>query len=130
MIKTRVWAAGIAVAVVVLAALSYRLAANRRPGQIVQIVQDGVVVREIDLSRVREEYSFTLEAGGGGYNKILVQPGQICVTEADCPDQICVMQGWLSDQSFPIACLPHRLIIMIKDSADAGSNSGSDAVAR
>lgn len=129
MIKTRTWAAGIGAAALVLGFLAYRLAASKIPGQVVQIIQDGAVVQEIDLSRVREEYRFTLEAEGGGSNTVLVQPGRICVSEADCPDQICVLQGWLSDQSMPIACVPHRLIIMLKDPADSAfpSSSAGDA---
>ena len=33
--------------------------------------------------------------------------------EADCPDQVCVRQGWVQDRTVPIVCLPHRLVIEI-----------------
>ena len=52
--------------------------------------------------------------GRVGTNRIVVEPGRICVSEANCPDGICISQGWLSDQDVPIVCLPHRLIIKIK----------------
>ena len=61
-----------------------------KEGAVVQIVQDGTVIREIDLSRVARAYSFEVESADGGRNTILVEPGRICVSEADCPDQICV----------------------------------------
>lgn len=124
MLKTRTWIVLIAVAAAVLALLSWLLLTSRREGTVVEIVQDGVVLREIDLSAVTGEYSFEVEWPGGGSNTVRVQPGHICVSGADCPDKICVAQGWLSDQAAPIVCLPHRLVIQVKDAGRL------DAVAR
>ena len=72
------------------------------------------VVEEIDLDRVSEPYSLPLE-DGSGRNTLWVERGRICVSEADCPDQICVNQGWISNGAVPIICLPHRLMIEIVD---------------
>ena len=77
------------------------------------------MIREIDLSRVSREYSFVVESPYGGSNTILVQPGRICVSEADCPDRICVHQGWLSDGAAPVVCMPHRLVLRLKDGEEA-----------
>ena len=66
-----------------------------------------------------------VESPYGGSNTILVQPGRICVSEADCPDRICVYQGWLTDDPIPIVCLPHRLVIALKDPTQAGSDTVS-----
>ena len=41
--------------------------------------------------------------------------GRIRIAEADCPDQVCVNQGWISNGTVPIICLPHRLMIEIVD---------------
>ncbi len=119
MLKTRTWVIVIALAAALLALWAYRSAATRGTGQVVQIVQDGTVLREIDLSRVTEEYRFTVEWPGGGHNTILVQPGRICVSEADCPDKICVNRGWLAEGSLPIVCAPHRLVVTFKDASGA-----------
>ena len=124
MLKTRTWVILIAAVAAALAVLSWALLRARQPGTVVEVVQDGVVLREIDLSAVTEEYSFVVEWPGGGSNTLLVQPGRICVSEADCPDQICVSQGWLSDQSAPVICLPHRLMLRIQ------GGTALDAVAR
>ena len=124
MLKTRTWIVLIAAAAAVLALLSWLLLTNRREGTVVEVVQDGVVLWEIDLSAVTGEYSFEVEWPGGGSNTLRVQPGRVCVSGADCPDKICVAQGWLSDQAAPIVCLPHRLVIQVKDAGRL------DAVAR
>jgi len=80
---------------------------------VARIVLDGEVVEEIDLTRVETPYSFPVESGTGGENTILVEPGRIRVSQADCPDQICVEQGPISDGTVPIVCLPHKLIVEI-----------------
>ena len=77
-----------------------------------RVTRDGVLLEEIDLDKVDAPYSFTLE-DGSGTNTVLVEPGRICISEADCPDQICVKQGYISDGTVPIVCLPHKLIIEI-----------------
>ena len=79
---------------------------------VARITQDGVLLEEIDLARVDRPYSFTLEYGGGS-NTVSVEPGRIRVSQADCPDQVCVKQGYISDGTVPIVCLPHRLVIEI-----------------
>ena len=114
MFKTRTWIILIASVALLLIALSAFLLTSRSEGTVVQVIQDGTVLQEIDLSRVREPYSFEVEAPDGGVNRIEVEPGRIRVADADCPDRICVSQGWLSDQSVPIVCLPHRLIIKLR----------------
>lgn len=88
------------------------------------VYQDGVCVRSIDLSQVEEPYSFTVE-WEDGYNIIEVERGRIRVSEADCPDRICVRRGWMWDSAAPIACLPHRLVIQL----EGGGDSGIDGVA-
>ena len=60
---------------------------------------------------------------------IRAEPGRIAVVAADCPDRICVREGWLSDSASPIVCLPHRLVIRIEKNA-ADSGPAPDAVSR
>lgn len=93
-------------------------------GQVARVTLDGKVVEEIDLSRVEQPYTLTLEGPGGFSNTITVEKGRICVSKAGCPDQICVHQGYISDGTTPIVCLPNRLIIEI-----TGGGSGLDAAA-
>ena len=99
MFKTRTWIVLIASVALLLIALSAFLLTSRGEGTVVQVIQDGTVLQEIDLSRVREPYSFEVEAPDGGVNRIEVEPGRIRVADADCPDRICVSQGWLSDRT-------------------------------
>ena len=78
-----------------------------------------ITLDEIDLTEVQSAYSFTVTGKDGLTNTVLVEPGRIRVERADCPDQICVHQGYISDGSQPIVCLPNRLIIQIQGGGDA-----------
>lgn len=49
-----------------------------------------------------------------GRNVLLVEEDSCRVIEADCPDQIDVLQGKIYDVGEMLVCLPHRLIIEIK----------------
>ena len=105
---------GVLIAVVLLSAgvLLWRKL-NPKPAQIAKISQNGHLLDEIDLSQVKEPYSFVIEGENGALNTVQVEPGRICISEASCPDQICVHQGWISDGSEPIVCLPNQVIIQI-----------------
>ncbi len=119
-------AKGIAALLVLLLAGSaaFLLLRPKGEGQVARVTLDGKVVQEIDLSRVEQPYTLTLEGPGGFSNTITVEKGRICVSKAGCPDQICVHQGYISDGTTPIVCLPNRLIIEI-----TGGGSGLDAAA-
>lgn len=81
-------------------------------GRVARITRDGVLLEEIDLDKVDKPYSFVLEDESGA-NTVQVEQGRIRVSEADCPDQVCVNRGWIADGTTPIICLPHKLMIEI-----------------
>ena len=89
------------------------------PGTVAQIYQNGVLLRTEPLSKTAE---FTVSAPNGGWNTIEIRQGQICVSHATCPDQVCVRQGWTNSPATPIVCLPNSLVIKIK-----GGESDLDA---
>lgn len=88
------------------------------------IYQDGVCIHSVDLSSV--ETAYTLDVSGKFENIVSVERGRICVSESSCPDGICVNQGWISDGTVPVVCLPNGLVIQI----ESGSDAGIDAIAR
>ena len=94
------------------------------PHELCEILQakSRISADQIDLSRVEAPYTMTIDGPGGFSNTITVEKGRICVSKAGCPDQICVHQGYISDGTTPIVCLPNKLIIEI-----IGGGSGLDA---
>jgi hypothetical protein len=87
-----------------------------------RIYKDGELFCTIDLSSVAEPY--TVQVGGG--NVVRVERGRIRMESADCPDKLCVGQGWSSSAAKPIVCLPNRVTIIV----EGGSGVEPDAVSR
>ena len=79
------------------------------------IYSDGKLQTTIDLSRITETQDITFSAGAGGYNIIRVSYGRISVIEANCPDKVCVHMGTIHSSAMPIVCLPHKLVIVLKE---------------
>ncbi len=75
----------------------------------VEIVQDGTMLYTIDLADA-ENQSFTIESEDGGYNAVTIEDGQIYMSDADCPDGVCISSGVLRS-GLSIVCLPHKLVI-------------------
>lgn len=94
-------------------------AQGERTEAVARIYQDGALVREIRLDQVNVPFSFEIPSGSGGSNTVAVEHGRIRVIQASCPDQICVDQGWISDGTVPIVCLPNKLMVEIVGGGEA-----------
>lgn len=121
--STKFWIILIAVLLAVSILGAVLTLGGRTGSTMANIYLDGQCIRSIDLSQVTEPWSFTVE-GPAGANTVLVEPGRICVSHADCPDQVCVNQGWISNSVVPIVCLPNRLVIQIGDPAQTTDIDG------
>ena len=102
---------GITAAVFVTAAVLACFLMRPSDGTLVEIVQDGTVLRVIDLSDAPDEDIRIPSKDGGSYNIVSVKGGTISVSEAGCPDHTCVHMGTLKSETMPIVCLPNRLIV-------------------
>ena len=52
----------------------------------------------------------------GGTNILQIKNGKADMTEADCPDQLCVNQRAISRQGESIICLPHKVVVEVESS--------------
>mgnify|MGYP002575369638 FL=1 len=59
-----------------------------------------------------------------GTNTLVIENGMAYVTDADCPDQVCVRMGKISKTGENIVCLPHKLVIQME--GDVGQESEYD----
>ena len=115
--KKKSWFWILIFAVLVLAGIAATVRIARGGGVVAVITVNGEVVERIDLTKVRESRDLVIETAYGS-NTVHLEPGEISVTQADCPDRICVAMGTLTtDGGMPIICMPHRLMIEIEDDA-------------
>lgn len=89
---------------------------------------DQVVVfvggQETNRYPLNKDKTVTIE-GMGGENVLQIKDGAATLTEADCPDQLCVHQQDIKKDGEMIVCLPHQILIQI----EAKEASKMDSVA-
>lgn len=83
-----------------------------------QNVDDGIVVVKVDgeekgTYRLSEEQTIEIN---GGTNILQIKEGKADMTEADCPDKLCVHQKAVSKNGESIICLPNKVVIEVKSS--------------
>lgn len=106
----------------VISLLLILLPQKRATGYTADIYQSGELLTSIDLSAVSQPYTFTVTGENGCTNEIEVRPDEIGIISADCPDKLCVHQGFISDSRLPITCLPNRLVIQLCPTDESDSS--------
>lgn len=103
--------------------------------QRVVIEQECVVVYE---GLLKDRYGAPVHADGetlhfmgrAGEYTVAFKGGKVCMLSAQCPDQLCVHQGWCDDPRTPIVCLPQQVIISIENVDDYGGDTGLESFTR
>ena len=98
--------------------LALTLNANRQEGGVAVVRVDGV---ETERHSLAVDGTFPLN---GGTNLLVIQGGQAWLSEADCPDKLCVKQGKIHYTGQVITCLPNRLTVTV----EGGESDGIDLV--
>lgn len=122
--KNLKWAAVFLLVIAVSIAVWFLHGSFSKPPKNAQILQNGVVIRTMDLEKVARPYEFEVASEDGGYNIVRVEQGRIGIVDADCPDKICVRQGFITNGVLPIVCLPHKLSIVITDDNSVDAVAG------
>lgn len=85
----------------------------------IQVIQDGKVIE-----RYAADPNFSKIVNitkGDHHNTIEIKNGEVRMTNANCPDQLCVHSHPISKNGEMIVCLPHRLyvkLIKVRDDSD------------
>ena len=73
--------------------------------------EDGPAEVVVYQGRERTEEFLSPE---GGRNVLVIAEGRACIQEADCPDGLCIRQGWISGDGQTLTCLPNQLQVIIE----------------
>ncbi|MDE6659501.1 MAG: NusG domain II-containing protein [Eubacterium sp.] len=106
----------IAVVAVVVGALVFFLYGFDREGAYVQIQIDGNVTETLSLN---EDVVREIETENGGKNILVIENGEVEMSEANCPDGICTRHKKIYRNGDSIICLPHKVVISVVDKPDA-----------
>lgn len=82
-------------------------------GNVAEVRVSGKVIGTYPLNQNKK---VTIEGKGDGKNILIISDGKARMEEADCPDGICVKKGEISRVSESIICLPHEVVVEIKES--------------
>lgn len=89
-------------------------------GVSVTVQQNGQVLATLPLNQDTELY---LDDGAGGTNTLVIEDHKVFISEANCPDLVCVRTGAISKTGEAIACLPHKLILTVSGQTPEGLDS-------
>lgn len=89
---------------------------NSSPPDMVKVMQDGQVTGRYSLLK---EQAVSIPWGEENYNLMLISGGQVSVSDADCPDKLCVRQRAIARSGESIICLPHKLVIQIESKEES-----------
>lgn len=92
-------------------------------GNKVLVYVDGQLTGEYPLDTDTE---VTIMGYNGGNNVMSISNGRVRMSEASCPDRLCIHQGSISRAGQSIVCLPNRVILRIegKEPLDYDAVSG------
>ena len=96
---------------------------NRENGETVVIFLQGDVYQEIPLTENRE---IEIQKEGVTVNVLNIRDGKAGMTDADCPDKLCVHQKPISKSGETIVCLPNKIVVEVK----GGQEGDFDSMAR
>ena len=83
-------------------------ATEEAPAAVVTI--DGIEYGTYPLDEDRVE---RIDIGDGEYNILEIKDGEAFMSEASCPDQICVLHSHIRYTGESIVCLPHKVLVEI-----------------
>lgn len=90
----------------------------RTPGGSVEITIDGTLYQTLSLS---EDTTMELPTKTGR-NVLTIQDGTANMTDADCPDHLCVKQKPIRHTGETLVCLPHKLVVKVTNSTEDTEN--------
>lgn len=83
---------------------------TQKSGDIVVVTVDGVVTQEYPLNK---DLTVDIKGVNGGTNHLVIKDGYADVTEASCPDKICVKSRKINKTGESIICLPNKVVVKI-----------------
>lgn len=107
--KSDLWLLAILCILSVALFAGYRLAFPHR-GAFVTVTVNGEIHQTLPL---QQDTSLDISGSEGGFNHLEIKDGTAYITDADCPDKLCVHQKAIQNQGETLVCLPHRVIVSI-----------------
>lgn len=83
---------------------------NQGEGSRVRVTVDG---EEYGVYSLEKEQEIPIQVDGEVTNTLIIRDGEADMTEADCPDKLCVNQKSISSAGETIVCLPNKIVVEV-----------------
>jgi hypothetical protein len=119
----------ILVLIVCAAAAFALIRLGQKPGKIVRVTVNDSLFGEYPLNHDKE---IIIEPGENppGKNVLTIRDGQADMTQADCPDKICVNHKPISKAGETIVCLPHKVVVEVLADGKEREEESFDVIAQ
>lgn len=81
-----------------------------KDGTYVQISVDSKVYKTLPLDK---DTTITINGVNDGINILQIKDGAASITDADCPDMLCVKQKKIYHNGETLICLPHKVVVAV-----------------
>lgn len=95
---------------------------NAKSGKQIEIYVDNELYKTYDID---DEDEIKIESEEG-YNVVKIHNHGAQITEASCPDKVCIHEGFITKPSESIVCLPNK--VHIKIITDDTNNYGEEDI--
>lgn len=103
-------------AIVIISLLFYviiYMTGSRDGDKYISVQVNGTEFKRLTFTSKNDSYKYKLDTDGG-LNIIEVKGDKVRMIEADCPDKLCVHQGYISKVGEVLVCIPNKVVVEIK----------------
>jgi len=122
MIKRNDIIMGVIVLVIALVSLVF-FAVTKKEGSTILITVGGEEYQTLELD---QNVTLTIDGEGNSHNIVVVEDGYVWMSDADCPDKLCVKHNKIHYNHETIVCLPHKVVVEIIN----GETNSVDIIAK
>ena len=122
MIKRNDIIMGAIVLVIALVSLVF-FVVTKKEGSMILITVGGEEYQTLELD---QNVTFTIDGEGNWHNSVVVEDGYVWMSDADCPDKLCVKHNKIHYNHETIVCLPHKVVVEIIN----GETNSVDIIAK
>ena len=122
MIKRNDIIMGAIVLVIALVSLVF-FVVTKKEGSMILITVGGEEYQTLELD---QNVMLTIDGEGNWHNSVVVEDGYVWMSDADCPDKLCVKHNKIHYNHETIVCLPHKVVVEIIN----GETNSVDIIAK
>lgn len=118
------------VIIAIVLGITFKFAFNKNyDNKYVEIYVKGQLYKKVSIkdNKFKEEIDIKTDLGE---NIVQIENGGVRIIDADCPDKVCVKDGFKDKVGSVLVCLPHKVVIQIKGQNDQNKANEVDEVSQ